>query len=98
MATPPRIQSTTPTPLGALLGDGSGCPPGDARSQRHPDGHPTTPSGPDVNMNNALGCNAATIGLGLGVLGFFTPPGEVSTGIASYGGTTTAAVLYTVTC
>ncbi len=49
-------------------------------------------------MNNALGCNAATIGLGLGVLGFFTPPGEVSTGIASYGGTTTAAVLYTVTC
>ncbi len=65
------------------------------------DGHPTTPCDPDVNMNNALGCNlATTIGLGLGGLGLFAPPGpgEVSPGIAIYGGTFTVAVHDAVSC
>jgi len=51
-------------------------------------------------MNNALGCNLATIGLGLSVLGLFAPlgPGEVSAGTAIYGGTSTVAVHYAVSC
>jgi len=100
MATPLRIQSTTPTSSGADLGDGSECPPGTHGLSVTPDGHPTAPCGPDVIMNNALGCNLATLGLGLGVLGLVAPPGpgEVSPGNAIHGGTFTAAVHDAVSC
>jgi len=51
-------------------------------------------------MNNALGCNLATIGLGIGVFGLFSPPGEgaVIAGIGTYGGAFTVAVHYAVSC
>ena len=65
-----------------------------------PDGHPTTPCGPDVNMNNALGCNAATVAFDFSVLGLFAPPGpgEVVARIAIYGGGFSGAIGDAVSC